>query len=160
MVQPGSFLVQSIFLAVMCLLVGIMPALGQAPPGGPFRPQPGRSTGPTPGEIREGAVPPSAKGLYITEQPGNVLLATEYIGRPVQGPEGQRVGSVSNLLVDSTGRITGVVIEVGGFLGLRAKEVALTFEALYPVVEDGREMLVIELTKDQLTAAPAFKRSR
>jgi len=110
--------------------------------------------------LRESSGPPTPGALYIVEQPGNTLLATEYIGRPVQGPGNQRVGTVSNLLVDSTGRATGVVIDVGGILGFGAKEVAVAFEAVYPVMEDGKEALVVDMTKDQLAAAPAFKRSR
>jgi hypothetical protein len=141
------------------LLAGIVPALGQAPPSGPFRP-PAPGDASAPGEIREGPLPPGSKGLYIVEPPGNTLLATEYIGRPVHGPGGERVAMVSNLVVDTMGRITGVVLEVGGFLGFWTKETAIAFEAVYPVVENGREMLVVEMTRDQLAAAPAFKRSR
>jgi hypothetical protein len=44
------------------LLAGIVPALGQAPPGGPFHPLvPGDATAP-PGEIRERPLPPGSQG--------------------------------------------------------------------------------------------------
>jgi sporulation protein YlmC with PRC-barrel domain len=143
---------------VLCVMAAeaVAPALGQQ---SPFRVPPGPGSTPPPGEIRESPLPGS-KGLYIVEQPGNTLLATEYIGRPVHGPGGERVGTVSNLLVDTTGRITGVVLEVGGVLGLGTKETAIAFEAVYPIMENGREMLVVEMNRDQLAAAPAFKRSR
>jgi hypothetical protein len=98
--------------------------------------------------------------LYIAEQPGTVLLVTEYLGRPVHGPDKQKVGTISNLLVDISGRVTGFVIDVGGFLGIGAKEVAIAFDALYPVAEDGREAFLVEMKKEQLAAAPSFKRSR
>ena len=58
---------------------------------------------------------------YITEQPGTVLLVTEYLGRPVYGPDKQKVGTISNLLVDISGRVTGFVTDVGGFLGIGSK---------------------------------------
>jgi hypothetical protein len=144
------------------LIACLSPVLAQTPGSSPFRPQPGTSggTSPPPGTIRESPTPPNPRGLYIVEQPGNTLLATDYIGRSVQGPGNKRVGTVSNLLVDTTGRITGVVIEVGGFLGVGTKEIALAFEAVYPVVMDDKEMFFVEMTRDQLTLAPAFKRSR
>jgi PRC-barrel domain len=115
---------------------------------------------PAPGVVREGALPPGSARLYIAEQPGNTLLASDYIGRNVYGPAKQKVGTVTNLLVDTTGRVVGIVMDVGGFLGIGAKEIALAFEALFPVLEDDKEAFFVEMTKEQLAAAPAFKRSR
>jgi hypothetical protein len=77
----------------------------------------------------------------------------------VHGPAKQKVGTISNLLVDTTGRVTGIVIDVGGFLEIGGKEMVIAFEALYPVVEDGREAFLVEMTKEQLAVAPPFKRS-
>jgi hypothetical protein len=145
-------------ITVLCLAAGASaPGLAQQ---SPFRAPPGQSATPPPGTLREGSGPPTPGALYIVEQPGNTLLATEYIGRSIQGPGNQPVGTVSNLLVDSTGRVTGIVIDVGGFLEYGAKEIAIAFEAIYPVMENGREALLVEMIKDQLAAAPAFKRSR
>jgi len=59
-----------------------------------------------------------------------------------------------------TGRLVGVILDVDEFLGGGAKEVAISFEALLPVREDDQEAFLVELTKAQLTAAPAFRRSR
>ena len=158
--QDLALMVARIGIAAVALMAGILPTLGQAP-GDALRPlAPATPTLPAPGEIREGAAPPGSKGTYIVEQSGNTLLATEYIGRAVQGPGGTQVGTVSNLIVDTTGRITGILLDVGGFLGFGGKEVAIVFEALYPVMEDGKEMLVVEMTKDQLAAAPPFKPTR
>ena len=142
------------------LLIGVLPALAQAQAPGPFRapPDPGSSALPPPGTIREGAVAPTK--LFIAEPPGNTLLATDYLGRAIYGPGNAKVGSVSNLLVDTTGRIVGIVIDIGGFLGVGKKEIAIAFEAVYPIVEDDKEAFVVELTKEQLAAAPAFKRSQ
>jgi PRC-barrel domain len=138
------------------------PAAAQdsAPPLRPPSPAVDAASPPAPGDIREGNVPPGAARLYIAEQPGNTLLATDYIGRAVYGPSKQKVGVVTNLVVDTTGRVIGVVVDVGGFVGFGAKEIALAFEALYPVLEDDREAFLVEMTKEQLAAAPGFKRSR
>src|SRR5215207_4410916 len=134
-------------------------AFAQPQPPTLFRTPPGSSSAPIspPGTIREGAVPPAK--LFILEQPGNTLLATDYIGRPIYGPGNGKVGSISNLVVDTTGRIVGIVVDLGGFLGFGQKEITIAFEALYPIMEDDKKAFVVELTKEQLAAAPAFKRS-
>jgi len=59
-----------------------------------------------------------------------------------------------------TGRLVGVILDVDESLGGGAREVAISFEALLPVREDDQEAFLVELTKAQLTAAPAFRRSR
>ena len=101
--------------ALLVLLAAVGPAFGQAPPG----------------MLREAPTPPSPGALYLREKPGNALFATDYLGRAVHGPAKQKVGTISNLLVDTTGRVTGVVIDVGGFLGIGGKEIAIAFEASF-----------------------------
>jgi hypothetical protein len=139
------------------LAVTVGPGLAQ-PAQGPFRAPASRSETPAPGSLREAPAPPAPGSLYIVEKPGNTLLATEYLGRAVQGPDKQKVGTINDLLVDTTGRIIGVVIDVGGFLGIGGKEIAIAFEALFPVFEDGKEAFLVEMSRNQLAAAPAFKR--
>jgi len=40
------------------------------------------------------------------------------------------------------------------------KEIAISFEALFPVRENDRDAFLIEMSKAQLTAAPTFRRSK
>jgi hypothetical protein len=147
------------FMAVL----GLTPAEAQDPSSAPspFRLPGGQgSVAPPPGTLREGSGPRTPGALYIPEQLGNTLLVTEYLGQAVYGPGKQKVGTISNLLVDTTGRVAGVVLDVGGFLGIGTKEVAISFEALFPVREDDQDAFLVEMTKAQLEAAPTFKRSR
>jgi hypothetical protein len=162
--RSGAKLELGMALALVISLA-LTSAQAQQAPSGPFRaPTPGRgeasSSPPPPGTIREGMMPPGAARLYIVEQPGNTLLATDYIGRAVYGPGNEKVAVITNLLVDTTGRIVAIVMDVGGFLGFGSKEIAIAFEALYPVMEDGKEAFIVEMSKAQLAAAPAFKRSQ
>ena len=131
--------------AASCPFRAVLESTAPSPPSDGGRPEPSRKT---PGPV------------YIPEQPDTALLVTEYLGRPVYGPDKQKVGTISNLLVDISGRVTGLVLDVDGFLGIGAKEVAIGFETMTPVREDDRDMFLVELTKGQLAAAPAFKRSR
>ena len=126
----------------------------------PFR-VPAETVSPTPPNAARPEPSREAPGpVYIREQPGHALLVTEYLGRPVYGPEKQKIGTISNMLVDISGRVIGFVIEVGGFLGIGSKEVAISFEAVIPVREDGQDLFLVEMNKAQLTAAPAFKRAK
>ena len=134
------------------------PAMAQAPQR-PFGNPASGAEGPAPGMLRELPTPPAPGSLYIREKPGNTLLATEYLGRAVHGPGKQKVGTIANLLVDTTGRVIGVVIEVGGFLGIGSKKIAIAFEAVFPIMEEGKEAFLVEMSKDQLASAPAFKRA-
>lgn len=55
------------------------------------------------------------------------LTTEELAGKPVYSTDDERVGEISELIIDTDGEITDVVIEVGGFLGLGEKPVAVKF---------------------------------
>lgn len=71
---------------------------------------------------------------------------------------GERVGDVNDILIDN-GRVTAIVIGVGGFLGIGEKEVALEPDQVKRMVHsDGETYFTVNTTKDQLQAAPEYKR--
>ncbi len=95
---------------------------------------------------------------FVTEQPATEWLAHVFIGADVQNASAETVGDVRDLIFDRTGRISTVVIGVGGFLGVGEKHVAVPFNALtYSVGKDGARIISIALSKDELKLAPIFK---
>ncbi|WNJ93451.1 PRC-barrel domain-containing protein [Bosea sp. 685] len=54
--------------------------------------------------------------------------ASKLIGVDIYGPDDKKVGDVTELLFDKTGKIETVTVGVGGFLGMGSKDVALPFE--------------------------------
>jgi hypothetical protein len=52
------------------------------------------------------------------------------IGQSVRNSQGEQIGDVNDLVVDSNGQIKAVVIGVGGFLGLGEREVAVSMSSL------------------------------
>jgi sporulation protein YlmC with PRC-barrel domain len=94
---------------------------------------------------------------FVSEQTQAEVLATDFTGQAVLTKGGERIGNISNLVFDPSGRISLAVIGVGGFLGIGAKEVAVPFESLTPDTKDDRQVLVIDATKEQLQAAPAYQ---
>ena len=84
------------------------------------------------------------------------LNTAELESATVYGRGGETIGSISSLMVDTDGTITAVVLEVGGFLGVGAHSVLVSFEELTVLREtDGSEMSVhLDTTKDKLKAMP------
>lgn len=98
-----------------------------------------------------------APGSFIAAQSGTDMLAKDLIGRAVVNPQDEKVGDVSDLLMDESGRVTAAVIGIGGFLGIGEKSVGVPIEALEPrQTENGDVQLVTMLTREELEAAPEF----
>src|SRR5215471_8531335 len=68
---------------------------------------------------KEATVASEAK--FIPSQGADQWVFTRFRGIDVVGPDNASVGSVNDLLFDATGKIIGVVIGVGGFLGIGTK---------------------------------------
>lgn len=66
-------------------------------------------------------------GLFLGQQGPDLWRASRLAGVDVLGPDGRKVGTVSDVLMDHDGRAADVVIGVGGFLGLGEKDVALPY---------------------------------
>lgn len=72
--------------------------------------------------------------------------------------EGEEVGEIEDLLVDDSGKIVSVVVEVGGVLGLGEKNVLLPFEDIELTRDgDGNVLLKSNSDKAKLEAAPEYK---
>lgn len=94
---------------------------------------------------------------FVAEQTQAEVLATDFTGEAVVTKSGERVGDINNLVFDESGRIALGVIGVGGFMGMGEKEVAVPFDTLKPETRDGKQVLVLDVTKEQIQAAPAYK---
>jgi hypothetical protein len=95
----------------------------------------------------------------IVTQPEGTFLARDLIGQTVNAPDNTTIGSISDLVMAKDGRtVEGFVIGVGGFLGIGERNVALSMDQLRitPKAEGG-VTLVLDLKKDDLANAPAFK---
>jgi sporulation protein YlmC with PRC-barrel domain len=54
--------------------------------------------------------------------------ASKLMGVDIYGPDNKKVGDVTEVLFDKTGKIEMVTIGVGGFLGIGSKDVAIPFD--------------------------------
>jgi sporulation protein YlmC with PRC-barrel domain len=97
-----------------------------------------------------------------TLTPDEPTIATAFIGTSVyssEDPESDNIGEVNDLIIGDNGMITHAVVGVGGFLGIGEKDVAVPFEELQVVEQDGDIRLIYAATKEQLEAAEEFDRT-
>ena len=96
----------------------------------------------------------------MAAQESDQILADDYIGAKVvaRSEEGlEDVGTVSDLVLGPDDKIVGVVVDVGGFLGIAAKPVGLSWASLTEERSEGELLLKTELTRQDLEDAPEFK---
>jgi sporulation protein YlmC with PRC-barrel domain len=113
-----------------------------------------QSAAPAPAANATPATPPPSDAV-ISAQSDSELRADQLIGMTVYNAEGEKVGSVHDILLGKDGKATGVVLSVGGVLGVGAKSVGLTWKEID--VKPEQQQVQISYTKDQLEAAPDFK---
>jgi hypothetical protein len=103
--------------------------------------------------------PPKPVEGQIILQDKATFLASAIIGGNVYSPSDESVGDVNDLVIKSTGEIEAVVVGVGGFIGIGEKNVAIALDrfTMEPTEDLGSTKLVLNATKEELQAAPAFK---
>ena len=83
-----------------------------------------------------------------------VVKSSTLAGTDVLSAEGDDVGEVSHALVDADGNIQFVVFDVGGFLGLGERVVAVPWGSFEVVPDETRPHLVYGGTQAELEAMP------
>lgn len=98
--------------------------------------------------------------------------ASKVIGVNVYNEANEKIGDISELIIDSSGRVDGAVVSVGGFLGMGERLVAVPMNQLKFSNEAGKtttgstssntkewypDRAVLNASKDQLKSMPEFK---
>ncbi|PVE24985.1 photosystem reaction center subunit H [Microvirga sp. KLBC 81] len=81
-----------------------------------------------------GAPAAGGAGSMTQMQPGQ-WRASRLEGLDVYNQNNEKIGDISEMLVDQSGKIQAVVIGVGGFLGIGERDVAIPFEQVKLVNE-------------------------
>jgi sporulation protein YlmC with PRC-barrel domain len=71
---------------------------------------------------------PAGPGQVMTQMPQDLMRGSQLMGIDVYGADNQKIGDVDEVLVDRQGKIHGLVVGVGGFLGIGQKDVAIPFD--------------------------------
>ncbi|WP_050532525.1 PRC-barrel domain-containing protein [Pseudaestuariivita atlantica] len=81
--------------------------------------------------------------------------ANRLIGSTVQNEAGDRVGDVHDLIIAPHGDVSLAIMEVGGFIGIDSKYVAIPAD-MFETGTDGHFVLP-KATEEDLTKMPAFR---
>src|SRR5262249_10264029 len=81
------------------------------------------------------------------------LRASQLIGSTVYDVHNRNIGSVKDVVLDRSGRIAAVVVDVGSFLGIGGKYVGVSLNDL----KTDNDRLTLDRTKEQLQAAESYR---
>lgn len=96
------------------------------------------------------------EGYVAVEREG--LTAELLTGADVRDASDASIAEVSDLVLTGDGQVTDVVLDVGGFLGIGAKTVAIPMDRLTVAQADGGTIrLWVDMTKEELEALPEYQ---
>src|SRR6202044_1348686 len=100
---------------------------------------------------------PSSPAGLMTTMPGDAVTVTNWYKQNVYDSSNNKIGEIEDVLVDKSGKITAVIISVGGFLGMDTKDVAAPFDAVHPTMKDNKWWLTMNASKETLKSAPGYR---
>ena len=137
-------------------------AQSSSPPKAPDATKAPEMTTPAPSSSASAPAPSGASSAkFVNSQKSDQFLASKFKGTDVIGNDNEKIGDVSDILFDKSGKIEAYVVGVGGFLGIGAKDVALAPSAFQVVPGDKSknesDKLKMSMTKDELKQAANFE---
>jgi len=100
--------------------------------------------------------PNAAPGASPAEQ----FTVTNYYKQDVYDKADNKIGTVDDVLIDKQGRITALIIGVGGFLGVGQKDVSEQFNKVQMTKKNDKWYLVMDANKDALQSASGLRYDR
>ena len=82
------------------------------------------------------------------------MLGSSVLDRPLLNKNGDTVGNLKDLLIDSTNKVTKLIVSTGEFLGIGGREVAIPFRPLGFSFEG----IEYDITAEQLESLPAYEK--
>ena len=101
----------------------------------------------------------AAYGKVLTSVPESVTV-TDYYKQNVYDPSDKKIGEIKDVLIASDGKVAAFIIEVGGFVGVGAKDVAVPFTDVKGTKKNDKWYLTMNADKDELKGAPGLTYDR
>ena len=76
-------------------------------------------------------------GVNVTGTLPGGITPDQALGQDIYGPNGQDVAEIEDVLIDDGGKVAAVILDVGGFLGLGERQVAVPLNMLRPTTDAG-----------------------
>jgi sporulation protein YlmC with PRC-barrel domain len=90
--------------------------------------------------------------VALTTQSGG-LRAGQMIGSTVYDVQNRNIGSVKDIVLDRDGKVSAVVVDVGAFLGVGGKYVAVSLDD----IKTDNDRLTLNRSKEQLQSAQSYQ---
>lgn len=108
---------------------------------------------------------PATSGARTPELPADTSLtvlgswqAQGVLGREVRSTADENMGRIVDVIVDRAGTVRAAIIDFGGFLGVGSRRIAVDWNAFrFRPDSAKRDVITLELTRDQVKAAPEYK---
>ncbi len=105
-----------------------------------------------------GAAQMRAANPADTQMTGSQISTSALLNENVVNAKNETIGDINDVMLDRNGKVSSIIVGVGGFLGMGEKDVALTFDQL-KFNNKGDDLVVMsDATKETLQAAPAYKK--
>jgi hypothetical protein len=126
---------------------------GNAQPA-PVQPAPAQQAPAQPAPAQQAPATPEITVLDKHEVEG-------VLGREVLSATNENMGRIVDVLVDRTGQVRAAIIDFGGFLGVGSRKIAVDWNALhFPPPGKAGARIALELTRDQVKAAPEYQEGK
>ena len=102
---------------------------------------------------------PAAKAP-ATETPAVVMngqQVTSVLGKKVRDADGADMGRIVDIIADKSGQLRAAIVDFGGFLGVGSRQIAVDWNAIRFPSDGKTDSVEVDLTRDQLRVAPAYK---
>jgi hypothetical protein len=135
-----------------------------SPPADGNPPQPPQQQEAAPPAAPKEAAPPAAPKQPPPPASVTIIGAKEahgVLGSDVRSPADEDMGRIVDVIVDRAGVVRAAVIDFGGFLGVGSRKIVVDWNALhFGHVANKGDSITLELTKDQVKAAPEYKEDK
>src|SRR5580704_10939558 len=110
-------------------------------------------------------VPPAPAKTEQSPPPAVTILPNHEVegilGREVRSTADENMGRIVDVLVDRAGQARAAIIDFGGFLGVGSRKIAVDWSALhFPQPGKPGERIALDLTRDQVKAAPEYREGK
>ncbi len=95
---------------------------------------------------------------YMKSPPANSMMASDLIGTDLKASGGESVGEISDLIIDQDGKVGAFLVNVGGFLAMGEKRIAIDWNAVTMSGNTGDQDPQVDMTRDDLQSAPSYER--
>jgi PRC-barrel domain len=140
------------------------PATSQAAPASPPEGQPPSAPSPAQPPPPPAAATPPAPASTPAPPPTKSVLDKRYIlgvlGKDVKSAKGEDMGRIVDVIVDWSGQTRAAIIDFGGFLGVGSRRIAVDWNALHFEPQQKGDQITLDLTRDQVKAAPEYKEDK